>query len=95
MGRNQHSAVLYGREMFIWGGDNTGSRSVRQDIWEDNSVHALNIDTHVWRRIQKRGKRVRHLAGHSAIVVGDAMYIFGGENDVRLPRVVAAALACR
>ena len=77
--RDEHSCVLNGNSMIIFGGFTFGQRT--------NEIFEYNFLTNTWRRIVHTSKDVPGpRAGHSAVimnndVIGDCMYIFGGKDD--------------
>lgn len=70
--RHGHTSVLYGREMWVFGG--MSGLQAKSDFWRFN-LHSLK-----WDRIKiKYGPPC--LSGHSATVVKDYMVIVGGESN--------------
>ena len=43
-----------------------------------NDLYGLNVDIRSWREIRLRGKLPETVSGHSAVVVGTKMYVYGG-----------------
>jgi N-acetylneuraminic acid mutarotase len=77
--RDEHSCILYGDSMIIFGGFSFGQRT--------NDVYAYNFNTNKWTWMAYEGKVAPcPRAGHSAVIKidqtsGDCMYIFGGKDD--------------
>ncbi|XP_074857327.1 uncharacterized protein LOC142016847 isoform X2 [Carettochelys insculpta] len=71
--RKGHSAVVYRSSMYIYGGY-FDIRGITQEFW------ALRFDTREWSQVSPLscdpGPGPRH--GHSAVVYGTGMYLFGG-----------------
>eukprot|EP00727_Mastigamoeba_balamuthi_P012952 m51a1_g828 hypothetical protein (400) ;mRNA; f:722662-724423 len=68
--RSAHTAVVYNREMIVFGGwDNTRSFG---DLW------VLNLDTCRWREVEQTGDVPSPRRTHKAAVVGNKMYLYGG-----------------
>ncbi|KAJ9447694.1 RING finger protein B [Diplonema papillatum] len=73
--RRFHSAAVYHGEMFVFGGE--------ASFGEDDSLFALSLqgpDTHTWERIDAFGRPPAARAYHTASIVDDYMYIFGGRQ---------------
>jgi len=72
--RSAHSAVVYKKEMYIFGGWN-GHQSL-------NDLYSLNLETLQWRQIQcENGPSKRRM--HSCVVYSNKMYLFGGYDESR------------
>ena len=78
--RRYHSAVVYGDLMIVFGGDDGGYK---------NDTHTLDLSTWVWTSpiINALPSPVINAlpsirSGHSAVVWGDSMLVFGGTNGV-------------
>ncbi|XP_048725665.1 putative protein tag-53 isoform X2 [Caretta caretta] len=71
--RKGHSAVVYNSSMYIYGGY-FDIKGISQEFW------ALRFDTGEWSQVSPQscdtGPGPRH--GHSAVVYGTGMYLFGG-----------------
>ncbi|XP_029766334.1 putative protein tag-53 isoform X3 [Terrapene carolina triunguis] len=71
--RKGHSAVVYNSSMYIYGGY-FDIKGISQEFW------ALRFDTGEWSQVSPlscdAGPGPRH--GHSAVVYGTGMYLFGG-----------------
>ncbi|PRP84110.1 hypothetical protein PROFUN_04101 [Planoprotostelium fungivorum] len=77
--RTGHSAVLWDNCMYIFGGllpySTTNPNESTNEMWQFNFVAKK------WTRVQYLGNQsisARHF--HSAVVIGDSMYIFGGKD---------------
>ncbi|KAI1299243.1 Leucine-zipper-like transcriptional regulator 1 [Halotydeus destructor] len=78
-GRRAHSAVVYGDAIYVYGGyqDLRGSCS---ELW------TLDLMNEQWHMVSCAGRGAnipvaRH--GHSAVVYGDHMWIYGGQTDLQ------------
>lgn len=72
--REGHTAIaLNERLMYIFGGWNSQSTDLYNDHW------IYDEDTHLFLRIDKViGDEVTKRESHSAVLLGDAVYLFGG-----------------
>ena len=43
-----------------------------------NDLHALNVDTLIWKEVQALGNNPPQRANHASSVIGNKLYIFGG-----------------
>lgn len=68
-GRYDHSAAVYGRKMYIFGG--RGS-AVMNDFW------AFDIDSGLWAPVPSNTSAPSPRFGHTATIIGGKMYVFGG-----------------
>lgn len=71
--RYGHTVVAHGRDIFLWGG--------RNDEGACNELYKFDTTTYEWSRVRTKGQKPKSRDGHSATVVGDHMYIFGGFED--------------
>jgi hypothetical protein len=69
--RESASAVLYKNKRLIVFGGCTG-KSRLNDVW------SLNIDTFQWTHIKTKGSLPKARSMHSADIIGDRMFFFGG-----------------
>ena len=79
MPRDDPSCVIYGNTMILFGGfKNDGERCCE--------TYIFHFGDHRWEKILLPSKESpAPRAGHSAVVNGDDMYIFGGkDSDVRM-----------
>lgn len=77
--RDGHSACIVGHCMYIFGGFEENIDQFSCD------VHCLNLKTMEWRYIQTFGTAPTYRDFHSATVINDRMYIFGGRGDIHSP----------
>ena len=78
-GRDDPSCVVYNSSMILMGGfKNDGERS--------NRAYQFHFSDHKWEKINVTSKvEPAPRAGHSAVILGDDMYIFGGKDcDTRM-----------
>ena len=84
-GRFGHTACVHEDRMYIFGGRDT---TFYNDVWSlplDGSMEAAQ-----WRLEAPLGNPPRPRAGHTSVVVGDQMFIFGGGDDQYVLRDVWA-----
>ncbi|KAJ1521454.1 hypothetical protein ONE63_003122 [Megalurothrips usitatus] len=68
--RYGHSAVTYYRKIFIWGG--------RNETVSCNKLYCFDTETLNWSKPAVSGDVPSPRDGHSACVIADRMYVFGG-----------------
>lgn len=71
--RYGHTAVAYGRKIYIWGG--------RNDHVACNRLFCFDTDTFLWSSPRTTGIVPYSRDGHSACIIGTCMYIFGGYEE--------------
>jgi N-acetylneuraminic acid mutarotase len=72
--RDEHTAVLYENSMVIFGGFAKGFRT--------NSIERYFFKENKWEYALPMGENTPcNRAGHSAIVYGDTMIVFGGKDE--------------
>ena len=75
--RHTHTAIVYGNYMYVFGGYD-GSTPL-------NDLHRLNLDTLTWSgALSPSGTPPSARRGHTAIVYGNYMYVFGGYDGSSL-----------
>eukprot|EP00922_Rhytidocystis_sp_ex-Travisia-forbesii_P044175 GHVS01065896.1.p1 GENE.GHVS01065896.1~~GHVS01065896.1.p1 ORF type:complete len:1162 (-),score=195.23 GHVS01065896.1:433-3918(-) len=76
-GRSGHSCVAYGTAMFVYGGFD--GKAQLADFW------SYELNKHVWTNVDLRfvDDPPEAKAGHSALVHGTKMLLFGGETNRR------------
>ena len=69
---NMHSAdyVASKREVYVFRGGNG-----REYL---NDLHALNVDTFEWRKVETTGPAPQQRANHASAIMGNELFIFGG-----------------
>ncbi|KAL4237313.1 kelch domain-containing protein 3 [Mactra antiquata] len=72
--RYGHSAVAYGDSAFIWGGRNDTDGAC-------NILYNYDTTNKKWSNVKSKGPRPGARDGHSACVINDKMYIFGGYEE--------------
>lgn len=77
--RDGHSACIVDHFMYIFGGFEENVDQFSCD------VHCLNLLTMEWRYVQTFGSPPSYRDFHSATVINDKMYIFGGRGDIHSP----------
>ncbi|KAJ3451244.1 kelch domain-containing protein [Anaeramoeba flamelloides] len=71
--RYSHTSVIYDNKMWIFGGYNGQIQS--------NEIFYFNFETNEWcNPLKTYGQKPEERAGHTAVVVGDKMIVFGGYN---------------
>lgn len=71
--RYGHTAVAYEHNVYMWGG--------RNDDVCCNILFCFNTHTHTWSKPEVSGSIPGVRDGHSACIVGNSMYIFGGFEE--------------
>ena len=71
-GRIWHSACALGDVMYVHGG------YVHSVCKLTNDIHTLNTGTMVWSAINARGPPAPRTSRHSATILGEKMFVFGG-----------------
>lgn len=72
--RYGHSAAVYLNSMFIFAGRDKYFRRCR-DLYE------FNFETHHWRKINDSGVLPSRRSFHTAAVIGNSLFIFGGTDS--------------
>ncbi|KAA6391470.1 MAG: putative kelch motif family protein [Streblomastix strix] len=67
---NDCSAVVYGDNLFVFGGDTGDDFSCE--------LHKYNFETRVWSKVGILGCAPAPRSGHTAVVYGDEMFVYGG-----------------
>ena len=68
-GRQYHSSVLYEGWMYVFAGNSNGYY---------NDLHRFHTEFHVWEAVKWEGNPPSPRAGHTAVVHGKSMFIYGG-----------------
>ncbi|OQR71723.1 leucine-zipper transcriptional regulator 1 [Tropilaelaps mercedesae] len=73
--RYGHTMVAYDRHLYVFGGT--------ADSIQSNDLHSFDLDEKMWSVVEPAPNSVVPSGRlfHSAAVIGDAMYIFGGTKD--------------
>jgi hypothetical protein len=84
--RMDHSSVVYGDSMFIFGGSTVSSNSptLMDDLLE------FKFDTQSWNTLSNDGSRPSKRRGHAAIVYENSMFVVGGLSAPNNPSGSAA-----
>lgn len=77
--RDGHSACLIGHCMYVFGGFEEEINQFSRD------VHCLNLETMTWSYVQTTGDPPSYRDFHTASVLDDRMYVFGGRGDLHSP----------
>ena len=82
--RRSHSAVVVenfhsGPSILIWAGAGLEPIKARDRLFND--MWAFNIETETWTFVYQTGNVPAPRSGHSATLIGDLMYVFGGLVD--------------
>jgi len=69
--RDRHSAVVYGRVFYVFGGFDGTNRK--------NDFYGYNLDTHVWFVVPvSTGNAPTSRHSHCSVVYSTSMFVFGG-----------------
>ncbi|KAI0756782.1 hypothetical protein C8Q80DRAFT_1224263 [Daedaleopsis nitida] len=81
-----HASASAGSVVVVWGGDtiSASSNQIRARAKYDNGLYFLNLASREWTRISVDGLAPSGRIGHSVVMVGPRIYIFGGEADGEL-----------
>eukprot|EP00668_Euglena_longa_P045773 GGOE01061453.1.p1 GENE.GGOE01061453.1~~GGOE01061453.1.p1 ORF type:complete len:333 (+),score=71.24 GGOE01061453.1:85-1083(+) len=81
--RCNHTSVMFGSRMVVFGGFGGPDRGWLDDLW------VYSADTKAWRSVEQKGDRPSARQGHAAAKVGDRkMIVFGGfDGQTRLADV--------
>jgi len=74
--RTEHTAVVYKDNMIVFGGYSGNGNGY------ENSVMSLSFETKEWTQVATQGESPSARSAHTAVVVGDSMYVFGGWNGI-------------
>ena len=79
--RRSHSAVVVknfhsGPSILIWAGAGLEPIKARDRLFND--MWAFNIEEETWTFVYQKGNIPTPRSGHSATLIGDLMYVFGG-----------------
>lgn len=74
--RYGHSAVAWKHQAYIWGGRNDLGGAC-------NTLYCFDTERRMWSRPKMHGKCPEKRDGHSAAILNDTMYIFGGFEEAR------------
>ncbi|KAI1105965.1 hypothetical protein F4804DRAFT_80285 [Jackrogersella minutella] len=72
-----HAALLVGNAFIVYGGD---TKIDETDIL-DETLYLLNTSTRQWSRALPAGPRPSGRYGHSLVIIGSKIYIFGGQVE--------------
>lgn len=77
--RGGHTATLYGKKyLVVFGGHYHEGNGVFKYL---NDVQILNLETLKWRTKRCKGGLPRGRYGHTATLIGNKLYVFGGRGD--------------
>lgn len=86
--RDGHSACLVGKCMYIFGGFEEEMNLFSRD------VHCLDLETMHWRFVPTERTPPSYRDFHTATVLNDRMYVFGGRGDRHSPYHTQEELYC-
>ncbi|RPD82332.1 galactose oxidase [Lentinus tigrinus ALCF2SS1-7] len=78
-----HASAYAGSVVVVWGGDimSASSNPIRARAKFDNGLYFLNLVSREWTRISVDGPAPAGRIGHSVVMIGPRIYVFGGEAD--------------
>lgn len=88
--RYGHTVVVYKRKFYLWGGRNDHPRACNRLFCFDpgkysieiNFLYSINLETRQWSLVSIVGHLIPSARdGHSACIIHNRMYIFGGFED--------------
>ncbi|KAJ1527178.1 hypothetical protein ONE63_008709 [Megalurothrips usitatus] len=71
--RYGHTAVTYGKKIYIWGGRNEETAC--------NKIFIFDTDTQSWSKPKATGMVPAARDGHTAVIINHRMYVFGGFEE--------------
>lgn len=77
--RDGHTACVVGDCMYVFGGFEEQINQFSRD------VHCLNLETMTWTYVDTSGEPPSYRDFHTATVIGNRMYVFGGRGDLHSP----------
>mmetsp|Transcript_30691 Transcript_30691/g.51684 ORF Transcript_30691/g.51684 Transcript_30691/m.51684 type:complete len:323 (+) Transcript_30691:276-1244(+) len=84
--RTYHSSVCYDRSMFVFGGAPAFPSFAKWGMGAgagggaSKELHRYELASDTWEKIETGGTMPSGRHGHSALIAGDSMFIFGGYN---------------
>ncbi|ORY27072.1 hypothetical protein BCR39DRAFT_539103 [Naematelia encephala] len=72
--RSSHSFCVIGNKGYIFGGE----IKPRQPV--DNALHVIDLSTGVYNKVQGAGDVPDSRVGHTGVVLGEEIYVFGGRG---------------
>ena len=83
--RSHHTSAVNGNCLMIYGGYNTHSSGRLPDERQKsvNNVFSLNLDTHVWTRVECTGSIPPMLFGHSSFFCEGIFFTLGGVDTLK------------
>eukprot|EP00744_Colponema_vietnamica_P009123 GILI01012998.1.p1 GENE.GILI01012998.1~~GILI01012998.1.p1 ORF type:complete len:597 (-),score=121.30 GILI01012998.1:393-2183(-) len=78
--RSGQSAVLHGSKVLVFGGSVLETQGTLFHQRTTNDVHVFDIATSSWRAMVCSGPSPPTRTGHVAVVLKDAMYVYGGKE---------------
>ncbi|XP_020242017.1 tip elongation aberrant protein 1-like isoform X3 [Asparagus officinalis] len=79
--REGHSATLVDKRLFIFGGCGKSS-DTHQELYF-NDLYILDTEALVWKQVNTSGQMLAPRAGHTTVLVGSCLFVFGGFTDSR------------
>lgn len=74
--RDGHSACVINKRIYIFGG-----YEEELDRFSDD-IHTFCFETNMWEFVRTKGSPARWRDFHTAIGIGNVMYVFGGRSDI-------------
>lgn len=77
------ASAFAGSVVVVWGGDATSAscNQLRASVKYDNALYFLNLVSREWTCIHVTGAAPHGRIGHSVVMIGPKVYVFGGEAD--------------
>ncbi len=73
--RDEHTALIYDSSMVVFGGFELSGERV-------NEIYRYHFRENKWEKVLVMGGDVPTArAGHSAVMAGDSMFVFGGKDN--------------
>ncbi|KAI0375227.1 galactose oxidase [Pilatotrama ljubarskyi] len=85
-----HGSAFAGSVVVVWGGDtvSASANQLRTRAKYDNALYFLNLVSREWTRVSVDGPAPAGRLGHTVVMIGPRVYVFGGQahgeflNDV-------------
>ncbi|KAI0673362.1 galactose oxidase [Trametes maxima] len=76
-----HGSAFAGSVVVVWGGDtmSASSHQLRARARYDNGLYFLNLVNREWTRVSVDGPAPVGRVGHSVVMIGPRIYVFGGD----------------
>ncbi|EGC38782.1 hypothetical protein DICPUDRAFT_96796 [Dictyostelium purpureum] len=74
--RTRHSCVFWNNSIYVFGGYSASGTGAKNDL------HVFSFETQSWSEVQTEGTKPTPRSGHTAVIDGNHMVVFGGTSVV-------------